>query len=194
MHNHASAEVGTPSRSFIPRAPAVCSLNLLKTTTSEEFVSLSRRLRAWFRGDSAPKATPRSGRSAKQTSSDNFDALVAFGSSRRGVECYVEPPTKMYSMSVLLVADDGEYLRRAVDGLHDATRLCERLSIPLYDAAKVGYPKRVRDYARGHRQPSISIEDLPPWPDGSSGPPQAPRREDTPYPDGPPPPPPPPSR
>ena len=36
--------------------------------------------------------------------------------------------------------------------------------MPLYDAAKVGYPKRMRDYDQGIKPDTVDLDDLPPWP------------------------------
>lgn len=93
--------------------------------------------------------------------------LERFARSRRGVEAFLEPKTAIYSTTVLLVADDGEYLRRPVDDRGQAAEMCDELNIPLYDARKVGYPKRMRDYEAGQAPPRIELSDLPPWPSDS---------------------------
>ncbi len=66
---------------------------------------------------------------------------------------------------MLLVADDGEYLRRPVPDVPTVRRLCSEHGIPVYDAARTGYPRRVRDYDRGLRPDRVELHDLPPWPD-----------------------------
>jgi hypothetical protein len=140
------------------------------------------RLRAWLRGEQGPDAATRSvaaGRSDVRSagrprrrreptvSLEGLDELAAFAASRRGVEVYLEPRTNLYGHSVLLVADDGEYLRRPVADPRTARAFSETNGLPLYDAARVGYPRRVRDYDRGLRPKRIEISDLPPWPDAS---------------------------
>lgn len=90
--------------------------------------------------------------------------LLEFARTRRGVEAYLEPRTRLYGDSVLLVADDGEYLRRPIPDVDAARRLLREQGVPVYDAARTGYPKRVRDYDRGLRPKGIGLEDLPPWP------------------------------
>ena len=65
--------------------------------------------------------------------------------ARAGVEAYVEPQTTVTPMTVVLVAADGEWTRRPVDGA-GARRIGERLRIPVYDVQKVGYPQRMRDF------------------------------------------------
>jgi hypothetical protein len=148
-------------------------------------VGFADRLRAWLRGDEAPAggerasgpagngATPRrrrSGPRGQHPAGGSFDSapLLEFVRSRRGVEVYLEPRTNLYGDSVLLVADDGEYLRRPVPDAATVRRFCSEHGIPVYDAARTGYPRRVRDYDRGVRPDRVSLEDLPPWP-GTTG-------------------------
>ncbi|MEX0592612.1 MAG: hypothetical protein WD358_03440 [Nitriliruptoraceae bacterium] len=132
------------------------------------------RIKRWMRGDqasSAGEAAARSGRGepaktgqGRGVPSDVTRDLTEFAKSRRGVEGYVEPRTKMYGTSLLLVADDGEHLRRSIDSPADAAKLCQRLAVPVYDASKVGYPRRMRHYVQGQRPPSVELSELPPWP------------------------------
>ena len=109
-------------------------------------------------------ASRRRGRT--QHPSGGFDSgpLLDFARSRRGVEVYLEPRTRLYGHSVLLVADDGEYLRRPVPDVASVRRLFSEHGIPVYDAARTGYPRRVRDYDRGLRPERVELDDLPPWP------------------------------
>jgi hypothetical protein len=79
-----------------------------------------------------------------------------------GVEAYMEPPTQVYAMTLCVVAPDGEFLRRPVRDERHARALCAAHGVPLYDARKVGYPKRMKEYQRGIRQQRVSLEDLPP--------------------------------
>lgn len=100
-------------------------------------------------------------------------ALVDFARTRTGVEAYLEPRTAVHPRSVLLVAADGEILRRPVADDERVRRFCARQGIPVYDAARVGYPRRIRDFDRGVRQDPVRLSDLPPWPgsdtDGDAG-------------------------
>jgi len=158
-------------------------------------VGLGDRLKAWLRGEgSSPASSSATGRTSERSPGRTrrstpgrrggagratvaFDGseLLAFARSRRGVEVYLEPRTKLYGTSVLLVADDGEYLRRPVPDAASIRALCAEHGIPVYDAARTGYPRRVRDYDRGVRPDRIELEDLPPWPDDSEpGPPPPP--------------------
>ncbi len=70
---------------------------------------------------------------------------------------------------MLLVAADGEYLRRPVPDAATARRWAGEHGIPVYDAARTGYPRRVREYDRGVRSERVELHDLPPWP-GSDAP------------------------
>ena len=135
----------------------------------------SDRLRAWFKGETKRARTdPTTDRASRGGTKE----LEDFIRTRVGVEGYLEPKTAIYSTTLLLVADDGEYLRRPVKDQAQAAALCARTNIPFYDARRVGYPRRMKDYDRGVRPERVSLDDLPPWPG------DAPAR-----PDGPPPPP-----
>jgi hypothetical protein len=72
--------------------------------------------------------------------------LEAWAATRRGVEAYVEPRTTMTETTVVLVAHDGEWTRRRIDGPEGAARLGRKLGIPVYDVGLIGYPQRMRDY------------------------------------------------
>ncbi|MFJ9365183.1 oxidoreductase [Nocardia sp. NPDC101769] len=76
--------------------------------------------------------------------------LVAWTRSHYGVEAFVEPRTTVSDVSVVLVAHDGSWTRRAV-GERGAQRLSNTLNIPVYDARRVGYPQRMRDYEARRR-------------------------------------------
>lgn len=124
-------------------------------------MSFSDRLRSWLKGETK-RAAP--SKSSDKPSRGSTKEMEEFVHSRIGVEAYLEPKTAIYSTTVLLVADDGEYLRRPVSDLAEARGFCERSNIPLYDAAKVGYPKRIRDYEQGKRPRRVDLSELPPWP------------------------------
>jgi hypothetical protein len=77
--------------------------------------------------------------------------LQEFVTSRRGVEGFVEPRTAISDVTLVLVADDGEWTRRAVPSVEWAHRFANRHGVPSYDAAVVGYPSRMREYNRRQR-------------------------------------------
>jgi hypothetical protein len=74
--------------------------------------------------------------------------LEEFARTRRGVEAYLEPRTTVTETTVVLIADTGEWTRRRVPGPRAAQDLARRLGIPVYDAAVVGYPQRMREWNR----------------------------------------------
>ncbi|MBP3223149.1 MAG: oxidoreductase [Actinomycetaceae bacterium] len=69
-----------------------------------------------------------------------------FSSSRIGVEAYYEEKTPRAPSSLLLVANDGEWTRRAVKNLPEAARIARSLEIPFYEVVKTGYPDSMRRY------------------------------------------------
>ncbi len=127
------------------------------------------RIRAWFTGESKkPRSAPTPAtQKANRTATREIEQFIA---SRAGVEGFLEPATTIYPTTLLLVAADGEYIRRPVRNREQAGELCTNAGIPVYDAAKVGYPRRMHDYQRGIRRDSVSLDELPPWPgeDGES--------------------------
>jgi hypothetical protein len=84
---------------------------------------------------------------------DNGDEqhLTQFASTRRGLEGFVEPRTAVSDVTLLLVAHDGEWTRRRVPSVEWAHRFANKLGIPSYDAAVVGYPDRMREYNRRNK-------------------------------------------
>ncbi|MVU84093.1 oxidoreductase [Nocardia sp. ET3-3] len=76
--------------------------------------------------------------------------LAAWTRNHYGVEAFVEPRTTVTDVTVVLVAHDGEWTRRVV-GERGAHRLSTTLNIPVYDARRVGYPQRMRDYEARRR-------------------------------------------
>jgi hypothetical protein len=79
--------------------------------------------------------------------------LESFLATHKGVEGYIEPRTATQSTTLLLVDRYGASVRAAVREPADAVAFCEKSSIPVYDAAVIGYPKRMRDYERAERSP-----------------------------------------
>ena len=73
--------------------------------------------------------------------------LEQFVATRRGVEGFVEPRTAVTETTIVLVAADGEWTRRRIDGPDVARRLSRELTIPVYDAQVTGYPQRMRDWS-----------------------------------------------
>lgn len=80
--------------------------------------------------------------------SPRLDALRPFATERKGVEGYIEPRTATQPLTLLLVDRDGDSARAPVRDPRDAKAFCEALSIPIYDAAVIGYPQRMIDFER----------------------------------------------
>lgn len=77
----------------------------------------------------------------------DLDALREFVESRRGVEAWIEPQTSVTQATLLLVAHDGESIRRRVaspQAGHDFAR--KKLQIPVYDSNLVPIASRKREY------------------------------------------------
>ncbi|MQA06576.1 MAG: hypothetical protein GEV07_29030 [Streptosporangiales bacterium] len=72
--------------------------------------------------------------------------LENFARTHRGVEGFVEPRTAVTDTTLVLVAVDGEWTRRRVPGPKYAHDFANRLGVPSYDAAVVGYPERMRQW------------------------------------------------
>ena len=87
----------------------------------------------------------RTGGRRARGASDVLADLRRWTAARTGVEAYVEPETTVTPLTVVLVAGDGEWTRRAVADAQ-ARAIGRRLAIPVYDVQKVGYPQRMRDY------------------------------------------------
>ncbi|GAB3941897.1 hypothetical protein [Micromonospora vulcania] len=84
----------------------------------------------------------------------DLDHLENFVKSRRGVEAFIEPRTTVTETTVILIADDGEWTRRRVEGPDGARRFAYRMGIPVYDVRLMGYPQRMRDFnERRKRRP-----------------------------------------
>ncbi len=85
--------------------------------------------------------------------------LEAFATERKGVEGYIEPRTATNPTTLLLVDRSGEHLRGPVRDPAEAAAFCEGLGIPVYDAAVIGYPQRMKDFDRGRRaQPGDALD------------------------------------
>jgi hypothetical protein len=78
--------------------------------------------------------------------------LADFVSSRRGVEAYVEPPTNVTATTVILIAHDGEWTRRAAGTREAAFELARGLDVPVYDVLQTGYPARMREWNSRQRK------------------------------------------
>ena len=89
-------------------------------------------------------------RPGTQRRSDNTDQrhLEEFAAKHTGVEGFVEPPTAVTGVTMVLVANDGEWTRRRVPSAQWAHEFANRHGVPSYDAGVVGYPSRMREWNR----------------------------------------------
>ena len=114
---------------------------------------------AWWR--SRRGASRQADASDSAGSSVDRAHLEDFITTRRGVEGFVEPPTAVSGVTLLLVAVDGEWTRRRVPSAKWAHQFANKRQVPSYDAAVVGVPSRMREYNRRKR----TGEPAPPEPD-----------------------------
>jgi len=98
--------------------------------------------------------------SDRDASRADLAALREFATSRQGVEAYVEPKTTVTQTTIVLVASDGEWTRRRIPSEKAAADLARSLKIPVYDANRVGYPQRMRDYnaRKSSRKTGVEVE------------------------------------
>jgi hypothetical protein len=106
----------------------------------------------WSRHRRARRAagSQKSGGRDRSASKGDLKHLHDWAAERRGVEAFVEPQTTVSATTILLVAHDGEWTRRRVASPKAARDFAEGLSMPIYDAAVVGYPQRMREWQRRH--------------------------------------------
>lgn len=110
---------------------------------------------AWFRR--RRPATPAG--SNRPTTRDDFQHLEQFVQSRRGVEAFLEPKTTVTETTVLLIVHDGEWTRRRVPSVEAARAWGNKVGIPVYDVALVGYPKRMREYNERRKRAEQAAQD-----------------------------------
>jgi hypothetical protein len=104
---------------------------------------LSRRSRA-----ADPTSTPT--KLDREATAEDLAELEAFIAGHSGVELYLEPETTATDTTAVAVAHDGEWIRRRTGTPRAAGRIARRRSVPLYEAARVGYPERMRAWNRDH--------------------------------------------
>jgi hypothetical protein len=101
---------------------------------------------AWFR------RRPATGSRPARTEKADYQHLEEFVRSRRGVEAFLEPKTTVTETTVVLIAHDGEWTRRRVPSVESARIWGNKVGIPVYDVALVGYPRRMREFNERRKQ------------------------------------------
>jgi hypothetical protein len=72
------------------------------------------------------------------------DDILEFLNTHRGVEAYVEPKTVMSPKTVVLVDEAGDWRRFELREDAYLRRLAAERGLPIFDAARTGYPPRMR--------------------------------------------------
>ncbi|MEH1055596.1 hypothetical protein V6U89_10345 [Micromonospora sp. CPCC 206171] len=103
----------------------------------------------WFNRRSRA-AVPTPTKLDREATREDLAALAEFVTSRQGVEFYLEPETTATDTTVVAIAHDGEWIRRRTGSPQVAAKLAGRHAVPLYEAAKTGYPERMRVWNRAH--------------------------------------------
>ncbi len=110
----------------------------------------------WFSRRHSRKGNGRPGRSdGPQMDIDRKAVeqhLRSFVDSRLDVEAYVEPATSVTPTTIVLIAWDGEWTRRAVNSPKEGFEISQKLAVPVYDVNKTGYPNRMREWSKRRRQ------------------------------------------
>ena len=88
----------------------------------------------------------------RTASKQDTSYLQEWAQARTGVEAYLEPRTNVTDTTVVLIAHDGEWTRRRVPSFEAARAWGHRMSVPVYDVALVGYPKRMREFNERRKQ------------------------------------------
>jgi hypothetical protein len=92
----------------------------------------------------------------REGTKEDLAHLRQFATTRQGVEFYVEPETTATDTTAVAVAADGEWTRRRVGSPANIGKLARELRLPVYEAAVVGYPQRMRDWnARRKRESGL---------------------------------------
>jgi hypothetical protein len=89
-----------------------------------------------------------------QRPDENRDRILDFLDTRRGVEAFMEPQTAMSRLSVVLVAEDGEWKRFELADDSFVRELARTRGLPVFDAMRTGYPDRMRRYKRAQPEES----------------------------------------
>lgn len=82
---------------------------------------------------------------------EDREGILAFVTSRQGVEAYVEPRTVMHPLSVVLIAEDGVWKRFELRDDAYLRELVKEQGLRVLDASRFGYPERMKRHREGER-------------------------------------------
>lgn len=71
--------------------------------------------------------------------------LVEWARGRAYIEAFVEPETVVNEMSVVVVDENGEFIRRRIGGPKGIDEVARILGCDVYDVEETGYPQRMRE-------------------------------------------------
>lgn len=72
-------------------------------------------------------------------------ALQEWVRGRPFVEAFIEPETVVNEMSVVVVDEHGEFIRRRIGGPKGIDAVAKLLRCDVYDVEETGYPQRMRE-------------------------------------------------
>ena len=71
-------------------------------------------------------------------------ALSEWARGRAYIEAFVEPETVVNEMSVVVVDETGQFIRRRIGGPKGIDAVAKLLQCDVYDVEETGYPQRLR--------------------------------------------------
>jgi hypothetical protein len=84
--------------------------------------------------------------------------LQAWADGRVGLEGFIEPRTATNPVTLLLVDRAGDFARAKLNEPEEGAAFCSAIGIPVYDAAVLGYPDRMK--GRPRREEAEIIGDV----------------------------------
>lgn len=71
--------------------------------------------------------------------------LREWAANKSFIEAYIEPETLVNEMSVVVVSETGEFVRRRIGGPKGIDAVAKLLGCSVYDVEETGYPQRMRE-------------------------------------------------
>ena len=72
-------------------------------------------------------------------------ALSEWAHGRAYIEAFVEPETVVNEMSVVVVDETGQFIRRRIGGPKGIDAVAKLLQCDVYDVEETGFPQRMRE-------------------------------------------------